>query len=100
MPQESTPIQKRLRILSQTEIETLYGRPRFTQDEQIEYFTLSPAEKELLRGLRAEHTQCYFILQLGYFKAKQMFFTFGFHEVKEDVEYILEQYFPHTQYAD
>jgi hypothetical protein len=97
MPQENAPIQKRLRILSQTEIETLYGRPRFTQDEQIEYFTLSPAEKELLRDLRAENTQCYFILQLGYFKAKQMFFSFEFHEVQEDVQYILAQYFPHTQ---
>ena len=40
MQRETEPIQKRLRILSQTEIETLYGRPRFTQDEQIEYFTL------------------------------------------------------------
>jgi TnpA family transposase len=97
MQRETAPIQKRLRILSQTEIETLYGRPRFTPDEQIEYFTLSPAEKELLRELRAEHTQCYFILQLGYFKAKQMFFTFDFPEVQDDVQYILEQYFPHTQ---
>ena len=97
MPQENAPIQKRLRILSQTEIETLYGLPRFTQDEQTEYFTLSPAEKELLRDLRSEHTQCYFILQLGYFKAKQMFFTFDFHEVKDDVQYILEQYFPNTK---
>ena len=97
MQRQTEPIQKRLQILSQTEIETLYGRPRFTQDEQIEYFTLSPAEKELLRDLRAEYTQCYFILQLGYFKAKQMFFLFDFHEVQDDVQYILEQYFPNTQ---
>ena len=26
-----------------------------------------------------------------------MFFTFDFHEVKDDVQYILEQYFPNTQ---
>jgi len=97
MQRQTEPIQKRLQILSQTEIETLYGRPRFTQDEQIEYFTLSPAEKELLRDLRAEYTQCYFILQLGYFKAKQMFFLFDFHEVQDDVQYILEQYFPNAQ---
>lgn len=100
MQRETEPIQKRLRILSQTEIEMLYGRPRFTQDEQIEYFTLSQAEKELLRDLRAEHTQCHFILQLGYFKAKQMFFTFDFHEVEADAQYILEQYFPHIQLDD
>ena len=86
-----------MRILSQTEIETLYGRPRFTQDERGDYFTLSQAEKELLRELRAVNTQCGFILQLGYFKAKQMFFTFEFQDVEEDVQYILEQYFPNTQ---
>ena len=100
MQRETAPIQKRLRILSQTEIETLYGRPRFTQDEQSEYFTLSQAEKTLLRDLRAEHTPCYFILQLGYFKAKQMFFSFDFHDVEDDVQYILEQYFPHTKMDD
>lgn len=98
MQRETEPVQKRLRILSQTEIKMLYGRPRFTNDEQIEYFTLSQAEKALLRDLRAENTQCYFILQLGYFKAKRMFFTFDFHEVKDDVQYILEQYFPHTKF--
>ncbi len=97
MQQEIESIQKRLRILSQTEIETLYERPRFTKDEQLEYFTLSQAEKEVLRDLRAKNTQCYFILQLGYFKAKQMFFIFDFPQVKDDVLYILEQYFPNTK---
>ena len=58
---------------------------------------MSQAEKALLRDLRAEHTQCYFILQLGYFKAKQIFFTFDLHDVGDDVQYILEQYFPHSK---
>lgn len=36
----------------------------------------------------------YFILQLGYFKARRMFFVFGPQEAEEDGRYIQEQYFP------
>ncbi len=40
--------QKRLRILGDDEIEALYGQPRFTHEERIQYFSLSQTEKELL----------------------------------------------------
>jgi len=63
--------QNRLRILSEDEIETLYGRPRFTQEERAQYFTLSQIESDLLVELRSVRSQTYFILQLGYFKAQQ-----------------------------
>jgi len=39
---------KRLRILGDDEIEALYGRPRFTDDERREYFSLSATEKAIL----------------------------------------------------
>jgi hypothetical protein len=32
---------KRLIILGNAEIDAVYGRPRFTQEERDEYFTLS-----------------------------------------------------------
>ena len=35
----------RLRILSDDEMDALYGRPRFTQEERNEYFTLSAQER-------------------------------------------------------
>ena len=35
----------RLSILSDDEIEDLYGLPRFTDDDRQLYFDLSPAEK-------------------------------------------------------
>jgi hypothetical protein len=40
--------QKRLRILGDDEIQALYGRPHFTDDERLEYFALSPTEKASL----------------------------------------------------
>jgi len=89
--------QKRLRILGEDEIEALYGRPRFTPEERIQHFSLSPTEKDALEQLRSIKSRIYWILQLGYFKAKQLFFTFDLHEVEEDARYIQEQYFPDFQ---
>ena len=51
----------------------------------------------MLAELRSVKSQIYFILQLGYFKAKHLFFTFNLHEAEEDVQYILQQYFNQTE---
>ena len=95
----STP-QRRLRILGDDEIDVLYGRPRFTPDERVHYFALSPPEKEALQTLRSVKSQAYFVLQLGYFKAQSLFFTFDLHEVHEDLHYILGHYFPQHVMTD
>src|SRR5258707_3780796 len=91
-----TPPPKRLHILDNEEIEALYGRPCFTGDERIHVFTLTQPEKDLLASFTHLPIQLYFLLQLGYFKAKQLFFTFTFDDVGEDVTYLLERYFPAT----
>jgi len=85
--------QKRLRILGDDEIEAIYGQPRFTDEERVVYFSLSQTEKELLTELRSVKSQAYFVLQLGYFKAKHLFFTFDLNEVKEDMQFVLSQHF-------
>lgn len=85
--------QKRLGILGDDEIETIYGRPCFTHEDRRNYFSLSQPEKDLLQVLRSINSQAYFILQLGYFKAKQLFFTFELHEVEKDLHYVLTQHF-------
>jgi uncharacterized membrane protein YeaQ/YmgE (transglycosylase-associated protein family) len=61
---------KCLIVLEADDLEALYGRPRFTHEERVQY--LSPKERALL-----DH----FILQLGYFKARRMFFIFHLKEV-------------------
>ena len=90
----------RLRILSDSEIDALYGRPRFTQEERDEYFSLAPAEKETLKQLRFINARINFILQLGYFKARNMFFVFDAQEVEEDIRFIRGRYFPDLQNGD
>lgn len=97
---KNSTTQKRLKILGDEEIETFFGKPNFTKEERVEYFLLSSIEKSVLEEFHSVKSKMYFILQLGYFKAKHLFFIFTFQEVQEDVNYIKEQYFQDFQLFD
>ena len=84
----------RLKILGDDEIEALYGRPHFTDDERLEYFALAPTEKAALEQIHSIKSRIYFILQLGYFKSHHMFFVFDLPDVEEDARFVQGQYFP------
>lgn len=75
---------KRIYLLSEAEIGELYCRPIFNQEERRLYFDLNGDELSALEQLTTTKTRLYFILQLGYFKAKHQFFTFNLDEVKLD----------------
>jgi len=92
--QTTNTTQKRLRILGDDEIQALYGRPHFTDDERLEYFALSPTERATLEQLHSIKSRIYFILQLGYFKSHHLFFVFDMPDVEEDTRYVQTQYFP------
>ena len=92
--------QKRLGILGDDELETIYGRPIFTHEDRCNYFFLSTPEKEMLQVLRSIKSQAYFVLQLGYFKAKHRFFTFDLFEVEEDLQYVLKTHFANSIITD
>lgn len=62
---------KRLGILTKSEIRELYGLPRFSPDEKVKYFSIDSTEKRELKNLRTTQARLYFILQMGYFKAKK-----------------------------
>ena len=100
MPVHDEPgTQRRLHILDDEDLEALYGRPCFSVDARAENFTLEPAEVALPRSLRGVSSHVAFLLQLGYFKAKQLFFPVPFDEVAEDVAYLLARYFPQVPQA-
>jgi len=98
--QTTSTTQRRLRILGDDEVEAIYGIPRFTFEERLEYFPLSSTEKEALEQLHSIKSRIHFILQLGYFKSRHLFFVFALPEVIEDIRYIQEQYFPHFPIND
>ena len=98
--QSASAISKRLQILGDDEIETLYGLPHFTSEEQAEYFALSPQDTAAIEQLHGLKSQIYVILQLGYFRARHRFFIFPVSAVSTDVEYIQAQYFPTFEFTE
>ncbi|WP_372827981.1 DUF4158 domain-containing protein [Polaromonas sp.] len=86
---------ERLTILSDAEKTALYGIPHFDDFQRIEFFALTETELALALGRKSLLAQVYCLLQIGYFKAKQAFFQFSLNEIaSEDVEFILQRYFP------
>lgn len=87
---------KRIQLLTEAEISDLYDRPDFTSDERELFFAISKSEQEKLALYHNVRTRVYFILQLGYFKAKQQFFRFTFEDVADDTQFILQKFFDQT----
>lgn len=84
----------RLSILSNKEIQSIYDLPKLSHEERIKFFLLNTIEKKELGHYRLLRAQIYFILQLGYFKAKKMFFNFSVNDVQDDIQFILQNLFP------
>ena len=83
----------RIKILEDHEIDEIYGLPQFFPDERAYYFSLTQEERDIANSYRTLENSVLFILQMGYFKAKMMFFSFEFNEVQDDVRHILQQHF-------
>ncbi|MCA9963594.1 MAG: DUF4158 domain-containing protein, partial [Anaerolineales bacterium] len=92
--QESTESLRRLYILSSSEVEALYGRPNFSDEERAYFFALTAEEQRELVALHTFGSRILFILQLGYFKAMQQFYVFEPAEVAKDVSWIQQAWFP------
>jgi len=84
---------QRIKILSKSEINELYGVPRFNSNEYETYFALDKKEYKLMSERGSIASKVHFILQLGFFKATSQFFNCTFDEVKRDVCFILQKYF-------
>ena len=73
--------QKRLKILEADEIGAVYGLPVFDDEDRAFYFALSPPERAILSQLHVLKSSIYYILQLGYFKARRQFFVFNLQQI-------------------
>ena len=89
---------QRLQILSNQEVLAIYDRPIFNDVEQRHYFSLTEIELIFLklRPVNGKDTssKLYFIIQLGYFKAKHLFFGFNYNNIEDDVRFIMNVYMP------
>ena len=93
-------VTKRLKILEADEIEAVYGLPVFDDEDRAFYFALSPPERAILSQLHGMKSSICYMLQLGYFKARQQFFVFGLQQVAADVQYVQRAYFPDATLVD
>jgi hypothetical protein len=84
---------ERLTVLSDAEQEALYGLPDFDDPQRLEYLALTETELALACRRTGLPAQVYCILQIGYFKAKQAFFRFEWHDVEDDCAFVLSRYF-------
>ena len=91
--------QRRLQILGLDEVEAIYQRPNFTPEEREAYFSFTPEELATAKQFHSIKSRIYFLLQLGYFKARHLFFVFSIREVFADARYIVSTYFPDFQFT-
>jgi hypothetical protein len=85
---------KRLTILSEEERVAMYSIPDFTKEQRKEYFTFIEDELNLIFSRTNISAQIYCALQIGYFKAKQIFFEFSWIDSSnEDVDFLVKEYF-------
>jgi TnpA family transposase len=84
----------RLSILSDEEIEDLYGIPKFDDEDRRELFTLDSRDQRYVKGLKDPASRINYVLQLGYFRDSQYFFSFSLQKVREDAWFVIHNLFP------
>ena len=81
--------------MSPDERSALYECPDFDDFQRAEYFAFTPAERAAAAQRRGHAAKIVFMLQLGYFKAKQAFFDLPADAIPaDDVAWLVRHYFP------
>ncbi len=91
--------QKRIKILTKSEVQKLYSPPLLTANDQRFFFALDERERLICKRVRQRRTRCMLALLLGYFKAKPVVLTPRYHRLKIDLKYISQDVFPGTGFA-
>jgi len=84
---------ERLAILSEAEQAALYEIPDFDDVQRLNYLNLTPEEQALARSRANLAAQVHCAIQIGYFKAKHMFFSFDWDEVdvQDDIGFVMQE---------
>ncbi len=80
---------RRLKVLSNAEIDDLYSLPVFDHSDRQYCFSMEDNVKKFVFSLRKFESRVYFILLLGYFRAKPLIHNFKASDVPEDINYVL-----------
>ena len=83
---------KRIKILSEAEIDDLYSLPKFTLNEKALFFCLDKKERKLIEEISDIPSKIYAILQFGYFKARGHLLNFKLEDISKDLSYVIGEY--------
>ena len=79
-----------LKILSNSEIARFDAPPVFNHEDRKKFFNLLGGLKSVWETLRTDENKILFLLQFGYFRARQRFFAGHFHSA--DLQYITAKF--------
>ncbi len=79
----------KMRIFNSLEEAEFESPPKFNSVERKHFFATSVAINELLENLRTPTNKVYFLVSLGYFKARKRFFARQF--VESDIQFVANQ---------
>lgn len=80
--------------MSDLEELAFYGFPDFDAQQRLHYFAFSSEEWSIILQGSSMESQVYACIQMGYFKAKHIFFRFSLQNVpQDDLHFILTHYF-------
>lgn len=85
---------ERINLFSPTELEDFYGVPIFDDHQQTHYFALNKQDKKFIEQFSNTEDKVYWVLSLGYFRAKHSLIDFNHKQTIKDRRYIMDTYFP------
>jgi len=86
--------QNTLHLLKKGEIEEIYRIPQIDEKDRNFIFSLNDAERKILSQLHTLSSKIAFILQLGFFRIKKIFYPIDELDKLEDLkEYVIDRYF-------
>ena len=86
--------EERVQILSDTEQADFYSPPILTSNDQRFFFSLNDHELSVINKFRNRGQRYMFVVLLGYFKAKPVVLSLGFHQIKHDLKYVYQSLLP------
>lgn len=87
-------MEKRIILLSESEIKDIWDYPIFTHSDQRHYFYLTEDIQHALNKFKKIEAKIYLLLQWSYFSYRQIIYPISFKKSANDISYLVEQFFP------
>ena len=86
--------EKRVKILSEAEIDELYSPPTFNPQDQRFFFSLNDIKIRAMQKVRERRNKCMFVVLLGYFKSRPITITPKYNQIKVDLKFVTQEVLP------